>query len=187
MWYTFAMKLWKIALIALVFVGSVFFIRAISMPPPGTRMPDLGREHVSEEAVASTQYNSNPPTSGPHLPTWVRPGIYTETQKEGELIHSLEHGYIIISYNCAVLVGESVATSSAHTQSASCSELVAQLEAVARKKEFKKLIVVPRPGMETPIALTAWTYIETLSAFDAARIERFVDFHRDHGPEKTME
>lgn len=187
MCYTFAMKLWKIGAIALVLVGGVFFVRAVSMPPPGERMPDLGREHVSEEIVASTQYNSNPPTSGPHLASWVRPGVYTEPQKEGELIHSLEHGYIIISYNCTVLAGESAATTSAQTQSAVCTQLTAALEAVARKKELKKLVVVPRAGMESAIALTAWTYIDTFNTFDEARIGRFIDFHRDHGPEQTME
>lgn len=187
MWYTFAMKLWKIGAIALVLIGGVFFVRAISQPPPGTHMPDLGREHVSEEQVASTQYNSNPPTSGPHLPSWVRPGIYTESQKEGELIHSLEHGYIVISYNCAALGGETTATTSAQTQSAPCTQLIAAFESIARKKELKKLVVVPRAGMESAIALTAWTYVDTFDAFDEARISKFIDFHRDHGPEQTME
>lgn len=187
MCYTFAMKLWKIGAIALVLVAGIFFIRFLTTPPPGARMPDLGREHVSEQMVASTQYNSNPPTSGPHLPSWVRPGIYTEPQKEGELIHSLEHGYVVISYNCAALGGETTATASAQTQSTACTQLTSALEAVARKKELKKLVVVPRAGMESAIALTAWTYIDTFNSFDEARIVRFIDFHRDHGPEQTME
>jgi hypothetical protein len=36
--------------------------------------------------------------------------------------------------------------------------------------------------MKSPIALTAWTRIETLSAFDARRIRRFIEAYRgiDH-------
>jgi hypothetical protein len=163
------MKWGMIGLLVAVLVGGVALVRYLAAPIPGTHMPDQGREHVTKEQVASTQYNSNPPTSGPHLPTWVRPGIYTEPQEEGELIHSLEHGYIIISYASAA------------------AQLVPQLEDTVRKKGLKKLIVVSRPQLDAPIALTAWTYIDKMNEFDAERIERFIDFHRDHGPEQTME
>jgi hypothetical protein len=119
--------------------------------------------------VASTQYNSNPPTSCQHLETWVRAGIYPEPQEEGELIHSLEHGYVIIHY------------------ASDAAQLAPQLEAAARAKGLKKLIVVPRPQLAHGIALTAWGAIDTMEEFDQARIERFIDFYRDHGPEQTME
>jgi hypothetical protein len=173
------------------------------------------------------------------LETWVKPGIYTEPQHDGELIHSLEHGYVIISYNCNVHLrgnlksqisnlksipntkyqipyvstvyaheeegGEASpgadlevspeATGSPSTslrtgaanESDACKTLIGQLEDLARKKKLFKLIVVPRPNLDTTLALTAWGFIDTFDGFDAARIERFIDYHRDHGPEKTTE
>lgn len=138
-------------------------------PPPGQLIPDQGREHVSQEAIASFAYNSNPPTSGPHDPDWIKAGIYKEPQNEGKLIHSLEHGYVIIYYASA------------------SAQLAPQLEEVARGKGLKKLIVSPRPQLDAAVALAAWTYVDKFDGFDAKRIEKFIDHHRDHGPEKTME
>lgn len=159
------MKLWKIGVIGIGVIGVLWVIRYMMTPPPGTKMPDQGREHVSQEQIADYSYNSNPPTSGPHDPDWIRPGVYTEPQNKGKLIHSLEHGYVVIYYK---------------TPSK-------QLEDVVRDKKLKKLILVPQPDLDATIALTAWTHIDKLNDFDAARIGKFIDYHRDQGPEKTME
>ncbi|MBI5619858.1 DUF3105 domain-containing protein [Candidatus Gottesmanbacteria bacterium] len=212
------MKWWYgVGIVALL--GAGFWIyKAVTVVPPGTRMEEQGREHVSPQEVAAFKYNSNPPTSGPHLPTWVKAGIYDTPQSEGELIHSLEHGYVIVSYNCNVhlsavsrqlsvvrqvfaheeegspsadLKDPTVATGSAVNESDACKALIQQLKELAQRKKLWKLIVVPRPQLDTTIALTAWTYIDKFDppagGFNTARIERFIDFHRDHGPEKTME
>ena len=163
------MKWGTIAIVLLLVGGGVWFVQYLMTPLPGTRIADMGRQHVSAEEVAQTQYNSNPPTSGPHLETWVRPGIYVEPLSEGELIHSLEHGYIVIHY------------------ASSGAQFAPQLEEIARKKQLRKLIVVHRPQLDVPIALTAWNHIDKMDTVDAPRIERFIDFYRDHGPEQTME
>lgn len=221
--------MWLKVIVGVLVVGALGWIGwYVTRPVPGRRMEDQGREHVSAEKVASYQYNSNPPTSGPHLPTWVKAGVYDKPQSEGELIHSLEHGYVIVSYNCNVHLkaqnsnlkaqnysanlktflsqnvfaheedgGESspsadfidptIATGSAVNESDGCKTLVKHLTELANKKKLWKLIVVPRPNLDTTIALTAWTYLDTFDQFDEKRITRFIDFHRDQGPEKTME
>ncbi len=237
------MQWWKAVIGVIGAIGVIGVGWSVTRPVPGSRMDDQGREHVTPEVVAAFAYNSNPPTSGPHLPTWVKAGVYDRAQSEGELIHSLEHGYVIISYNCNVHLSKifnfqfsifnSVyahdeegspaidgvnpnspqstdpsgktgpyiegrgfypegkfpfeASGSAVNEGDGCKTLVKQLTEVANKKKLWKLIVVPRPNLETTIALTAWNYIDRFDAFDAGRIERFVDYHRDQGPEKTME
>ncbi len=221
------MQWWKAVIGVIGAIGVIGVGWSVTRPVPGSRMDDQGREHVTPEAVAAFAYNSNPPTSGPHLPTWVKAGIFDRPQSEGELIHSLEHGYVIISYNCNIHLGSdikyqisnikysyqivkslipkafahgdeeasasssftdpTIATGSAVNEGDGCKTLVKQLTEVANKKKLWKLIVVPRPNLETTIALTAWNYIDRFDAFDAGRIERFVDYHRDQGPEKTME
>lgn len=172
----------------------VWFGIYVTKPPPGTRVSDLGRGHKSVEELATFTYNSNPPTSGPHLATWVKPGVYKEPQSEGELIHSLEHGYIEINYNCnaAVVSGGALddaknASPSAINTSNTCVDLIKKLEDIARKKKLFKLLVVPRPSITTPIVLAAWTYILPLEGYDEKKIVQFIDYHRDHGPEQTME
>jgi hypothetical protein len=80
---------------------------------PGEEISDMGREHIQD--ISGIQYNSNPPTSGNHFPIWAKKGIYDRVLSDGYLIHSLEHGYVVISYNCANSSNpvQAIATSSA--------------------------------------------------------------------------
>ncbi len=208
------MKWWYGVIIIMLVAAGYGIWRVASVTPPGMKMADQGREHVSPQQVAEFSYNSNPPTSGPHLATWVKAGVFSAPQSEGELIHSLEHGYIIISYNCNVHLGENskiakvfaheeegspsadfkdptISTGSAINETEVCKTLINQLKELSERKKLWKLIVVPRPALDTTIALTAWEYIDKFDpdpiGIDAKRIERFIDFHRDQGPEKTME
>ncbi len=184
---------------------------ASSKPLPGTKIDDLGRGHVP--VSEKVDYNSNPPTSGKHYEDWVRSGIYNEPKDDRNLVHSLEHGYVILSYNCAKQVtsnklqvtslvyahgieeegtpSSKVATSSANLpesfRSENCHKLVNQLISIYNKKGKTRLIVIPRPNLDTKIALTAWNYVDKLDQFDLNRIERFIDAHLNQGPEKTME
>ncbi|MDO8503966.1 MAG: DUF3105 domain-containing protein [bacterium] len=76
----------------------------VSKPLPGEVVKDLGRNHVPDGTVV--EYNSNPPTSGNHYADPTRVGVYTNPVSDGHLIHSLEHGYVILSYNCLEKVSQ---------------------------------------------------------------------------------
>ena len=43
--------------------------------------------------------NSSPPTSGPHWRHAADPGFYGTELPDEELVHNLEHGQIVVSYN----------------------------------------------------------------------------------------
>lgn len=68
-------------------------------PKSGTIVEDIGRGHIA--IGTEEKYNSNPPTSGPHYEEWVKSGIYDNPKDDRNLVHSLEHGYVIISFNCS--------------------------------------------------------------------------------------
>lgn len=203
-----------IAAVAVLIIGAilVWAFMASVKPLPGQELADLGRGHVA--IGTKIDYNSNPPTSGPHYEVWTKPGIYNAPPDDRNLVHSLEHGYIIMSYNCdfktsgfrlikevqAHGVGEEatgsgeVATDSAklsdNFRSDDCHKLVDQLISIYEKKGKRKLIITPRPSLDSKIALTAWRRIDKFNEFDefdAARIENFIDQLRDKGPEQTME
>lgn len=165
---------------------------ASSKPLPGQKIADLGRGHVP--IGTKVDYNSNPPTSGPHYGDWVRAGIYSDPKDDGNLVHSLEHGYIIMSYKCdqGNKVNKGMEASASGEASSSgnlkdCQERKNQLEQIYNKKGQRKLIVVPRSNLDTFFALTAWNYLDKFNEFDERRVTKFIDAHRDHGPEKTME
>ena len=176
---------------------------------------DLGRQHVPEGTAV--EYNSNPPTSGPHYGQWEKPGVYDGVLPDGRLIHSLEHGYIVISYNCTRLQisdfrnrisdfqayaheteephEETEATSSAANETdisswkenPECQNLAEELKTVMEKSKAKRLILVPRPSLDTKMALTAWVRIDKMDDVDESRILRFIRAYHNKGPERTME
>lgn len=66
---------------------------------PGEKVLQDGRDHVPE--ISKVDYKSNPPTSGDHYTAWITKGFYEEPRADGNLIHSLEHGYITLFYDCS--------------------------------------------------------------------------------------
>jgi len=199
---------WAVIAIIIILLGLAGY-KYFTRPLPGEKVQDLGRDHVSDGTAV--EYNSNPPTSGPHYEQWTRAGVYDKPISDGHLVHSLEHGYVIMSYNCTLAPSafllvpavyaheeelEEEPSSTEATdgeelpsiwQSDECKELVSRLSKIYEDKGERKLIVIPRPNLDSRIALTAWGRIEKFQDFDKQRILAFIDAFRDHGPEKTME
>lgn len=220
-------------LIFSIFLGWLF-MQSVSPDEsslPGEKIADLGRTHVND--ISDATYNSNPPTSGNHFPIWAKRGLYDRVLSDGYLIHSLEHGYVVLSYNCdfkpqSFLIKEAfahegepveihnIATDSAELltqmkvqltsdmsaftpenapekevelseqfKSDSCKQLAGQLTELLN--DAQRIIIVPRPEMDTKIALTAWNRIEKMNEFDKEKIKTFIKAYHNKGPEKTME
>lgn len=136
-------------------------------PKPGTvarTVPVLPHPYLDSPREPHPAYASDPPTSGPRLPYLADWGVHRLPVPPELQAHNLEHGGVLIQYNCPE----------------PCPELAAQLEEIARQRDF--VLVAPYPRMESRIALTAWGRIETLDGFDPERILRFVDAHagQDH-------
>ena len=218
------------ALVAVLILGiGYWLVRVITKPLPGEAVADAGREHVTD--IAGITYTSNPPTSGPHFPVWAKPGVYDRLISDGYFIHSMEHGYVIIWYDCTKPVSGSgylISSVYAHDEPAeestdsgqllrhmkilpqgdmswftpetqpetevslspefdseSCKSLSGELSEFAKSAE--RVIVAPRVGMDTPIALTAWNRILKLNSVDQKEIESFIKAFHNRGPEATIE
>ena len=151
----------------------------------------LGREHI--KVGTKTKYNSNPPTSGDHYEEWTKNGIHDKPTEDGHLVHSLEHGYIIISHNCEMIKLKvkneklKVGTESAKMEKR-CLDFVGKLKDLVNKDSWK-MILIPRPSLDTNFALTAWGKIDKFDIKDTSldRVKAFIEAFRNHGPEQTME
>ena len=130
--------------------------------------PDLGRNHVS--AGTPMEYRSDPPTSGTHWDVWVDPGFYEQEQPLGALVHSLEHGHVVIYFGD---VG---------------GEALGEIEdwAATWRGNFDGIVAVPRSDLGAGVILTAWTHLLRMDAFDAAAAAAFVDRYRGRGPENPV-
>jgi hypothetical protein len=151
------------AVVVAVIVG--YFAYRAQADLPGQKFPDQGNLHVQTANDPHEPYNSTPPTSGPHLPYIAPWGVHTKPIGNELQVHNLEDGGVMVQYNCE------------------CPELVDKLAGVVRRHD-RYVILAPYPTMKSRIALTAWTRLETLDDFDAARIERFIKAYRgiDHHP-----
>lgn len=138
---------------------------------------DQGNAHL-EPGETYDQYNSNPPTSGPHAPKPADWGVHDERVPKEALVHNMEHGGVVIWYDCSA--------GAAPLDEAQCRELRDQLAAVAERnsEDGKRVAMVPYAGMDHRIALTAWRTLDAFDQFDGERVQAFIDsFDRRFNPE----
>jgi hypothetical protein len=159
--------LWTVsAAVVAAAVAGVFAYRA-AVAEPGVSLPDQGNRHVPTLTEEISPYNSDPPTSGPHLPYIAPWGVHTEPIPRQLQVHNLEDGGVMVQFNCPD----------------GCPDLVAKLKAVVAGYE-RQVILAPYPGMKTRLALTAWTRLDAFDDFDEKRVRGFIKAYRgiDHHP-----
>jgi hypothetical protein len=162
-----------IALIVLVYI----FITA-SRPIPEQEetvaiMPDTS--HVPEGSNPGP-YNSDPPTSGRHYESTLKAGFFNQGDVQGEypegnLVHNLEHGYVIFWYNCALL------------DEGACSTLKEQIQSVLERENLFKVIAFPWASIDTPVVMTSWGKMMRFEEFDPDQAQAFVRRNRNKAPE----
>ncbi len=176
-----------VALAGLVILGVALYLRnaephrlpfVAQTGTAGVQVPDEGRTHVPPSQPI--QYNHYPPTSGPHFGQPDGPASWKTIQplREGTFVHNLEHGGIVILYNCP--------------SGPDCDTLRKQLENYVRnvapaEPMFGEVKIVMSPysrGMDHKIALLAWDWIDQFDSYDQNRITRFYEVHVNQGPEK---
>lgn len=137
----------------------------------GEFVASLGNRHIAPSEVGLVRYNSDPPTSGPHLPSIAQWGVHENPVPKELQVHNLEDGGVVIQYNC----------SQADQQ---CKTLIQKLSQIVRR--YDHAILAPYPGLSHRIALTAWSRIDKFDDFDEKRIVRFIEsyIHIDHHPAK---
>ncbi len=150
------------AVVVAAAVVAWFAYRAVANLP-GQQLADLGNQHIPTVETPHAPYNSDPPTSGPHLPYIAPWGVHTRPIPPELQVHNLEDGGVLVQYSCE------------------CPELVAKLRATVQKYD-RHVVLAPYPTMKSRIALTAWTRLETLDDYDGGRVVRFIEAYRgiDH-------
>jgi hypothetical protein len=160
-------RLWISALavvgVAAALVG--YFAYRAAADLPGVKHPDQGNLHIQIATDPHVPYNTDPPTSGPHLPYLAPWGIHTTPIVKELQVHNLEDGGVMVQYHCPT----------------ACPDLVARLGEIVKRYETQ-VILAPYPGLRTRIVLTAWTRLDAFDEFDEARIVRFIRAYRgiDH-------
>jgi hypothetical protein len=115
-------------------------------------------------------YGTNTPTSGRHDGRPVTPGVYTSVQAPTKLVHSLEHGMVVVYYDRP------------------SADDMATLEdwSGLYGGPFSGIVVTRQPGLGDRLLLTAWRKSLSLDDFDADAAAVFIDAYRGRGPENPI-
>lgn len=134
-------------------------------------VPDEGGGHVPEGEEVT--YQHYPPASGPHYAVTLQYGLYEGEEVPAEYwVHNLEHGAIVVLYQC----------------DQPCPDLVKSLGDMLdsfpeSKWGNRKIVIVPYSRMATPLMAVAWNVQLPLDRFDAQTLIDFYVRHVDQGPE----
>lgn len=146
------------------------------------REPSVARSHVAPcTDLGPILRGANPmapPVGGTHFDIWANFERYTAPVPWGFLVHSMEHGAVVLAYRCST--------------EAECTSTRAQLEALidarpmdpaCRGDARRRVILVPEPTLDWPIAVLAWENMYLATCIDTPSITRFIDAHYAQAPE----
>jgi hypothetical protein len=136
------------------------------------RVPSQGTDHVPRET--DLDYDRVPPLSGPHYAGTVDAGFYEETQPLGDVVHTLEHGAVVVYYDPGALTP--------------AAERSLREWAVAHDGHWSSVVVVPNPDAdpESAYVLTAWRTELRLDSYDPDVVRAFLAEYLGRGPENPV-
>jgi hypothetical protein len=132
--------------------------------------PNEGAMHV--ESCRPVSFSTSPPSSGTHYPSWPVFRAYDKPVPWGFLVHGLEHGAVVLAYNCPDGCPDDVAAA---------KELMAAVP--ARRCGSPPVILTPDPTLTTRFGAAAWGHVLRAPCFDRARFLQFITAHANQGPE----
>lgn len=141
-------------------------------PPSGANLgiaqhPDEGNNHLV--ACSATDYQTIPPSSGSHYPSWPAYKTYAQPVPWGYLVHGLEHGAVVVVYNCPGGCPAEVAAVQtwidALPTDPSCGG------------EKSRVVLMPDPTLDVRWAASAWAWTLRSCDFDALMFQQFFDEH----------
>jgi hypothetical protein len=132
---------------------------------------DEGAQHVP--SCSPVIYRTNPLSSGNHYNFWATYKIYSSPFLPGFWVHSMEHGGVVITYNCPAGCDDELALAKAFVEALpgdpGCG--------MARMR----VILVPYPDLDVRFAVSAWRYTLKSDCFDPGAVSAFVTAHHGKG------
>ncbi len=141
------------------------------IPVAEYEVPDEGRDHIEFPTLG--QYDHYPPSSGVHYGRILEWGFYQDEIPPEYWVHSLEHGGIVILYNCSA---DCQATEDALWQ---------LMDSAPPEVVFNevKILISPNSQIESPVVALAWGRQLDLDFPDYDTLLNFYQRYVNQGPE----
>ena len=139
---------------------------------------DPAESRVHLEVCSDLVYTAVPASSGDHYGVWAEFLEYEDPVPQGFLVHSMEHGAVVLYHNCPEGCPEVL---DAFREIRDAQGQDPQCEGVG--EVLNRIIITPRPEMDVPIAATAWERSYTATCLDIESLVEFVSRHYGQGPE----
>lgn len=132
--------------------------------------------HLSE--CTPIAYPTHPGTSGPHYAVWAAWRSYRGPIPEPYLVHNLEHGGVVLHYNC--LDG--------------CPEMLGALDEIiaafpddprCAPPVRARFVVVEDPALDVPLAAAAWGKLYRATCLDTEGLSEWIRTSYAKAPEDT--
>ncbi len=153
----------------LIMVVGIFLLtkqnEQLNKPLLGQEVSITGRNHLPQGTPI--QYNSNPPAGGDHYATTAHAGIYDVAPPDGNLVHSLEHGAVILWYKPDLQ-----------------KEDIEKLRKIFNEMPGKS-IMIPRKSLDVPVAVSSWGRVLKLQKIDEKQIKAFFETNSGRAPESA--
>lgn len=124
-----------------------------------THVTGLANNHVATCDDPTCGNATNPPVGGPHCPTPLACGTFPDGPNRCQWVHNLEHGHLVLLYNCP----------------SGCPEVVSGLEAIAKAAPagtngVPRAMVVSDPSLPAKVGAVVWDWSWTGGTVDTAAI-----------------
>jgi hypothetical protein len=118
----------------------------------------VGNQHTTDPVT----YEQTPPAGGPHDPEWQDCGDYTQQLRNENVVHSLEHGTVWITYRPDLPTSD-----------------VSTLQSALNAVKDDKTILSPYPGLSAPVVITVWNAQLDLKSASDPRLATFISEYGD--------
>ncbi|MDQ2960584.1 MAG: DUF3105 domain-containing protein [Candidatus Dormibacteraeota bacterium] len=149
--------------------------------PVGQAIPEMPHVHVAPPTQVT--YMHNPPTSGCHYSLGagtapISAGVHPPTPAIAPeyWVHNLEHGYVVISYNCPTGCLSDLQTLNTWYQSLPAD--------AGGGVPYAKVIVVPDPAQKETFDVESWDWFDPIGAtLNMGEVTKFYNNHVNQSPE----
>ncbi|MBL8956026.1 MAG: DUF3105 domain-containing protein [Myxococcaceae bacterium] len=138
------------------------------VPDGVTHVTGLANNHVTSCTDQAACGGNEPPVGGPHCGSWLPCRVHTTAQSRCQYVHNLEHGHMVLAYNCP----------------SGCDDVQAAL--AGYQQSHTRVLLTPDPRLSSKVAAMVWGYSWAGDTVDVAKLDAVRSMQDVDAPEAGL-